>query len=124
DQATRGQSRKPSRDGSAALAAQTRPTDHEREAALASADRHTPAADPDLLDQLPQLQLHLARAPHDLQRALYDAFDLTITYNRERHQATLKVTITTDAVDTIPTTIHAVAARRTNHPPRPAAAQM
>src|SRR5262249_52251185 len=113
DPETRREFRKHIRDRFADLAAQIRTAEHERET-LTTADRHTPAADPGLLDQLPQLQLHLAHAPHDLQRALYDAFDLTITYNRERHQATLKVTITTDAVDSIRPPLHAVADRRTS----------
>jgi site-specific DNA recombinase len=113
DPQTRREFRKHIRDRFADLAAQIRTAEHEHHT-LTTAEHHTPAADPDLLDQLPQLRLHLAGAPHDLQRALYDAFDLTITYNRERHQATLKITITTDAVDTIRTTIHTLADPRTH----------
>ena len=67
----------------------------------------------DLLDQLPELHLDLPRAPEDLQRNLYDAFDLTVTYDWKRHQATLRATITADAIGSLTSTIEAVTDRRT-----------
>jgi Phosphotransferase enzyme family len=71
--------------------------------------------DPALLDALPQLRLNLPTAPQQLQRALYEAFDLKIIYNGERREAKLRVTITADAIGTLTSTINAVADRRTNN---------
>jgi len=106
-----GAFRKTIRDRFADIAGQIRRAEADRDALRPPAT--TPAADnADLIEQLPQIQLHLAQAPDELQRALYDAFDLTITYNRERHHATLKVTITADALDGLANTVHAVADRR------------
>jgi site-specific DNA recombinase len=111
DPDTRRAFRKTIRDRFADLAGQIRRAEADRDALRPPAI--TPAADnADLIDRLPQIQLHLAQAPDELQRALYDAFDLTITYNRERHHATLRVTITADAVDGLANTLHAVADRR------------
>lgn len=42
-----------------------------------------------------------------------DRLHLKIIYNRERHEATLRVTITADAVDSLTSTIHTVVDRRT-----------
>jgi hypothetical protein len=65
----------------------------------------TPAAptggDPALLDALPVLPVDLARVPEELQRRLYDAFQLQITYHRPQRELTLRVTIAADAVNTL-----------------------
>jgi site-specific DNA recombinase len=66
-----------------------------------------------LLDALPQVALRLSSAPEQLQRDLYDAFNLKIIYSRERHEVTLRVTVTADAVDSLSRSVHAVADRRT-----------
>ncbi len=115
DPQTRREFRKTIRDRFADLANQIRHTETERDT-LQAATAHQPATDPDLLNRLPQLRLHLPHAPEHLQRALYDTFDLKIIYNRERHQATLKITITDDTLDSLTHTINAVADRRTNTP--------
>jgi hypothetical protein len=41
----------------------------------------------ELLDALPQVALCLGSVPEQLQRDLYDAFNLKIVYNRERHES-------------------------------------
>jgi site-specific DNA recombinase len=63
---------------------------------------------PELLDQLPLLTTSLGTAPGDLQRNLYDAYRLQVQYNRHRHEATLRVTITADALPTLTDTAHAI----------------
>ena len=55
----------------------------------------------ELLDALPISTASLADVPERLQRALYDAFHLKITYNRSAHMATLQITITGDALPTL-----------------------
>jgi hypothetical protein len=101
------------RDRFAELATQIQQAETERDT-LHPTRTDTPPSAEDLLDQLPRLQLNLARAPEHLQRALYDACDLKIIYNREHHHATLKVTITTDNATNLADTLHATADRRDN----------
>ncbi|GLY80589.1 hypothetical protein Airi01_088560 [Actinoallomurus iriomotensis] len=49
--------------------------------------------DGDLLDHIPQLQCDLTELPEDLERKLYDAFQLKIRYNRASHEVVLQVAI-------------------------------
>jgi hypothetical protein len=70
-------------------------------ATLAAAPTGPRAGNADLLDHLPQIELCLPHAPIDLQRGLYDAFNLKIIYNRERHEATLEATVTADTLNSI-----------------------
>ena len=116
DPDTRRAFRKTIRDRFADLTTQIRHAETERDSLQPThAGRHP--GNRDLLDQLPQLQLHLAQAPEALQRALYDAFNLKIIYNQERHQATLNATITADTIDSLTTTIHAATDRPGNTQP-------
>jgi hypothetical protein len=46
------------------------------------------AGDADLLDVMPLIN-HDANLPEDLERKLYDAFQLQVRYNRTRHEVTL-----------------------------------
>ncbi len=57
----------------------------------------TPATeDPTLLDQLPVVELDLAALPEDLQRQLFDAFQLQIWYHHPSRRVGLRVTINAD----------------------------
>ena len=86
---TRRELRTSIRDRFADLAGQLRRAEADH-ATLDQPATTRPADNPNLIDQLPQTQLHLPQAPHDLQRTLYDAFDLKITYNQKRHHATIE----------------------------------
>jgi hypothetical protein len=55
--------------------------------------QHSAAANPDLLDALPQLGDIVADAPARLQQP-YDAFDLQMLYNKEDHQVSIYAAIT------------------------------
>jgi hypothetical protein len=57
--------------------------------------------DPGLLDALPVLPIDLARVPEGLQRRLFDAFQLDVTYDRSREELTLRVTIPAHGVDAL-----------------------
>jgi site-specific DNA recombinase len=59
--------------------------------------------DPALLDQLPLLEVILPKLPNRIKQQLFDAFDLTMLYNKPQNQITCRATIT-------PTTPHTLAA--------------
>jgi site-specific DNA recombinase len=56
----------------------------------------TSPLDPTLLDQLPVVELDLAALPEDLQRQLFDAFQLQIWYHHRSRRVGLRVTINAD----------------------------
>lgn len=60
-----------------------------------------PGDDIALLGEIPQLPLKLGQLPEELQRQLYDAFQLQIRYNKPRHDALIRVTIREDTVHTL-----------------------
>ncbi len=72
--------------------------------------------DPDLIEQLPLLALKLTTAPDALQRDLYAAFGIKITYDHNTKHAIIAVTLTTDTVNAAAQAATALAA-----PPEPAA---
>jgi hypothetical protein len=58
--------------------------------------------------------------PHPARLPLYDAFDLKIIYDRERHHATIRATITADTLDTLTSVINTTADRKpTGHQRNP-----
>jgi hypothetical protein len=54
--------------------------------------------DAELLDHIPLLGSGYPELPEELERRLYDAFQLKLRYNRTRHEATLQVTVREDTV--------------------------
>jgi len=80
-----------------------RTTQHELDTLTTPAQ---PAHDPALLDQIPQLGDWLTTAPETTQHAIYDAFQLTITYHRPTHQATLRATLTNTTPHALETALH------------------
>ncbi|WP_412521346.1 hypothetical protein [Actinomadura madurae] len=63
-----------------------------------NADTSPGGDDADLLDLIPHLPLNLSELSEDLERRLFDAFQLQIRYNRTRHEATFRVTVRADTV--------------------------
>jgi len=55
----------------------------------------------DLVDQLPQVSLNVLDLPGELQRQLFDAFQLQIRYDRHRQHVTIKVAIRAEMIDSI-----------------------
>jgi len=55
----------------------------------------------DLVAQLPQVSLNVLDLPGELQRQLFDAFQLEIRYDRHRQQVTIKVAIRAEMIDSI-----------------------
>ncbi|MFI0451188.1 hypothetical protein ACH34W_37645 [Actinomadura sp. 6N118] len=49
----------------------------------------------------PQLAIRLGELSEELQRQLYDAFQLQVRYNKPRHEAVIRVTIREDTVHTL-----------------------
>lgn len=59
------------------------------------------AATNNLIDQLPKVNLNILDLPEQLQRQLFDAFQLQIRYDRHRQQVTIKVAIRAEMIDSI-----------------------
>lgn len=55
----------------------------------------------DIVDQLPQVSLNVLDLPGELQRELFDAFQLEIRYDRHNQQVTIKVAIRAEMIDSI-----------------------
>lgn len=68
---------------------------------LAAQPAQTGRQDVGLLDRLPQVGRSLQHSPPEIQRDIYDAFQLQIIYSHKRHEARLKVTITDETADRI-----------------------
>ena len=84
-----------------------------RQAEVDRLNTDTPPAgdDVDLLDLIPQLPPNLSELPENLERQLYDAFQLQIRYNRTRHEATFRVTVREDTVKLLTKTTESVTER-------------
>ena len=71
---------------------------------LQAAEVSEPGGDCTLLDSLPVIAGSLEACPDPLMRSLYDSFKLQIIYSHERHEATIKVTITDATAASLPLT--------------------
>jgi site-specific DNA recombinase len=106
DQQWRGQLR----ESFAEIASQRK--DLEVQLADLSARPETPSkGDPRLLDQLPLMEADLARLPEDLERELFDAFQLQVRYHQPTRRVTIRVTVDGEAIPTLVKTSHAVMQR-------------
>jgi hypothetical protein len=54
--------------------------------------------DPRLLDRLPLIQADVGRLPEDVERELFDGFQLQVRYHQPTHRVTLRVTIDGEAI--------------------------
>ena len=70
-----------------------------RLAELAVTPATTLQANEALLDVLPQMKLDLERLPDEVQRRLYDAFNLELRYHRHREDLALKVTLRGEVIE-------------------------
>jgi site-specific DNA recombinase len=52
----------------------------------------------ELLDLIPRLPAVLGELPEEMERRLYDAFQLQVRYDRSRHEVTVRVTVRADTV--------------------------
>ena len=75
--------------------------DAQAQQAQLNADSQPAGADTSQLAELPQLPVRLAELPENLQRRLYDAFQLQVRYNKPRHEVMLRVTVREDTVQTL-----------------------
>jgi site-specific DNA recombinase len=82
----------------------------EKLATLASRPNHTKTDDRGLLDQLPIIDADLARLPEDIEREMFDAFQLQVRYHQPTRRVTLRVTIDGEALPRTTT-----ASRRLTH---------
>ena len=64
-------------------------------------DNRSTGNDLTLLEEIPNVPIKLAELSEELQRRLYDAFQLQVRYDRPRHQAVLKVIISESTIDTL-----------------------
>jgi len=93
DQQWRGQLR----EGFAEIAAQRK--DLEAQLADLTARPEAPTkGDPRLLDRLPIIQADLRRLPEDIERELFDGFQLQVRYHQPTRRVTLRVTIDGEAI--------------------------
>ena len=75
----------------------------EKIAELADLDQNTTAVpDPDLLEQLPEIELDWAAIPADVQRDLFNALQLEIRYDRTTNTARGQITLVDDTIARIP----------------------
>ncbi|HZN74158.1 MAG TPA: recombinase family protein, partial [Micromonosporaceae bacterium] len=86
--------------------------------ALARTVRQPPTVRRDLVARLPQVNLDVLELPGELQRQLFDAFQLEIRYDRHRQHVTIKVAIHAGMIDAISRTATTLAGQ-TVTPPRP-----
>lgn len=79
----------------------------------------SPASDDlSLLEEIPQMAIRLDELPEDLQRRLYDAFQLQVRYNKPRHEARIRVTIREDTARTFAKAASVVTAGESDISPR------
>ena len=76
---------------------------------LRASAHQTQTQKPELLDQLPRLAANLTDAPDPLQRALYDACQIKINYDRHTGHVTIHATLRVDAIPTITQNAHTIA---------------
>ena len=81
------------RDSFATVTKQIADIDAQVEALTASQAQVTDPGDPDLLNQLPVGAADLARVPEELERALFDAFQLQLRYHQPTRTLTVRVTL-------------------------------
>ncbi|NJP89408.1 hypothetical protein HCN51_08110 [Nonomuraea sp. FMUSA5-5] len=55
-----------------------------------------PTEDKELLDELPRLAANLATVGEDLQRKLFDAFNLELRYRVDTHEVLIRITVKED----------------------------
>jgi site-specific DNA recombinase len=75
-------------------------------------NRHS-TNDPGLLDRLPLIEADLARLPEDIERELFDAFQLQIRYHQPTRRITLRVTIDGEALPKMTTVTQRITHRTT-----------
>jgi site-specific DNA recombinase len=83
---------------------------------LAELTRQEEAAAPpdlDLLDWLPEGNVHLDRLPEEAQRQIYDAFHLELRYNALNREVTIRVLITGETAPALAATINQITAADT-----------
>jgi hypothetical protein len=59
---------------------------------------HPPRPRPELLDMIPIGNIQLDQLPEEIQRALFEAFRLKITYDHRTHTAECRVTLSGNAI--------------------------
>jgi DNA invertase Pin-like site-specific DNA recombinase len=95
-------------------------------AELAARPEAPTKGDPRLLDRLPIIQSDLGRLPEDVERELFEGFQLQVRYHQPTRRVTLRVTIDGEAIPrltaasqavTQETGAHAIRPRNTKRPP-------
>src|SRR6185369_5452371 len=69
------------------------------ELATLNTKHKTQTINPDLIDQLPEIDFDLGQLPEAHQRRLFDAFQLELRYNKIHHQLTIRATVRGDMVE-------------------------
>jgi hypothetical protein len=68
-------------------------------------------SDPHLLDRLPIIETDLGRLPEDIERELFDGFQLQVRYHQPTRRVTLRVTIDGEATQRLTATSQAIMGR-------------
>jgi hypothetical protein len=68
-------------------------------------------SDPHLLDRLPIIETDLGRLPEDIERELFDGFQLQVRYHQPPRRVTLRVTIDGEATPRLTATSQAIMGR-------------
>jgi hypothetical protein len=110
DQEWRGQLR----ESFAEIAAKRKDLDAQLNALAAGPEAPT-ASDPRLLDRLPLMEADLERLPEDMERELFDGFQLQVRYHQPTRRVTLRVTIDGDALPRLISVSQAIMQRAGSH---------
>jgi hypothetical protein len=102
------------REGFAEIAAKRKDLDAQLNALAAGPEAPT-ASDPRLLDRLPLMEADLERLPEDMERELFDGFQLQVRYHQPTRRVTLRVTIDGDAVPRLISVSQAIMQRAGSH---------